>query len=238
MAGGVDKNKAAAALICQLLAGGCSWLPTLCPLSNCFVSSRSTHALSFCATGMWLFPGVMKKWYSVFFVPRPFPCGDYFLCSVPDYPQFMYSPVSVALSWRGRRLSQRGAAGGHGPALVLHGWGARAVTGCAPCSGRTWCGRASRHGEPTSDKRFRKIFNHTNLWWLNEGKPQLLIWTNSVTSSKHRRSKHTHTPIQFQISDKTVHTCIVEIFIMNKYCHSLTCNLKQSVKTKTFCVTR
>lgn len=81
-----DKNKAPTVLICQLL--DCGWSPVraLCPLSNCFVSSRSTDALSFFVQQGSDFPHILKK-ESIFFwtqhphppfKPHPFPSKDYF----------------------------------------------------------------------------------------------------------------------------------------------------------------
>lgn len=102
---------------------------------------------------------IQKKWHNV---SHPFQRWDS-MCLVRDDTHSSHTVLSEALSRPAGPPWRRGAAGGRGPALVPRGSGARAATGCAPCSGRTWCGRASHRGEPASEKSFRRTFKHTHL---------------------------------------------------------------------------
>lgn len=148
-------------IMCQLLACSWSWPSTLCPPSNCFVSSCSTYRLSLCATRVWFYTYYKVFSYLDTLSPHPFPFEDY-VC-VWFLMISIYSPVSVVLSWRALPPSQRAAVGVHGPAPAPRGWGAKVVSGCAPCSGRTSCERASHRVEPLSNTCFRNTFKTKTL---------------------------------------------------------------------------
>lgn len=81
------------------------------------------------------------------------------------YPTvYIQSPCPLVLS----PPSRQGVADARGLVPALRGSGARAATGCAPCWGRTWCGRASHHGEPTADTYYKRDINSYKClikWW-------------------------------------------------------------------------